>query len=791
MREPRRRMLITSIVVLAMIFSTAFAFAGTETSRYTGTSYIHNAKFDNCIIVDGLDVSIYQYGIDWQKAKADGVDYAIIRVAGRGYGSEGKMYSDDNFVQNMAAAKAAGVMVGVYFFSQAINEIEAIAEARYAVKLIEEAGYTADDVDLPVFMDYEFSGGSAGRLTKAKLTKAKATKVARAFCDEVTELGYKPGIYANLNFLNNTIDGAALGKDYPIWVAQYYKQCDYENDYQWWQYSSGGTVNGISAKNDCNFWYINPNPAPTSSFSLANASAGIVGTGTFTYDNGRPFEPQVSVSEGGRVLTEGVDYKVRYVNNTQAGTGYAMIMGLGMYTDYCMVPFTIKPATDFSDLVISEVADRIYTGSVTKPTSLTIKDANGRKLKHRLEYTFTASNATNAGTASLNVKLTGNYSGTKTVKYNILKGQQTISVKNDMKTVGIEQPDYNLGVSLKFDGGKVTYSSSNKDVATVSSSGTVSIKKQGTTDIKITAAGTSNFEGAAKTIKLTVTKPVQTVTTKYRIYNKTMASKPFKIAGAATDGDGRLSYFSSDEEVAVVDRNGVVTVKGAGQAIITVTASETSEYAEGSKEITVNVDAAEQTVTTSFTRYKRHDLDPRFNLNAKTTGDGKITYESSDESVAKINSRGNVAIVGPGEVEFTVRAEATENFEADEKTVYLTVEGFDSEEERELAKEEIFEGVKNTKVVDVKATGLKTKVRLDWKKSRTDYAVDCYQVYRSTKKSTGYKKIYTSADAKKLYVINSKNVEPDTTYWYKIRGVRFVDGKLAFTPFTRISAKTL
>ena len=200
----RKKLLTSLILIAALAFTTAFAYAGTTVSRYTGKTYTHNSIFDNSVMVNGLDVSVYQKTIDWQQAKADGIDFAIVRVGGRGYGAAGNMYSDETFKRNIEGAKAAGMLVGIYFFSQAIDEIEAVAEARYAVELMHEAGVY--ELDLPIFMDYEFSGGSAGRLTKAKLSKSKATKIARAFCEEVKLLGYKPGIYANLTFLKNTID---------------------------------------------------------------------------------------------------------------------------------------------------------------------------------------------------------------------------------------------------------------------------------------------------------------------------------------------------------------------------------------------------------------------------------------------------------------------------------------------------------------------------------------------------------------------------------------------------------
>ncbi|MBR5229276.1 MAG: Ig-like domain-containing protein [Firmicutes bacterium] len=785
----RKKALIVSAMILALVLNTAFAFAVPSVSRYTGTTYSHNDVHADKVIVDGLDVSIYQKSIDWEKAKADGVDFAIIRVGGRGYGSEGKMYSDDNFKKNIDGANAAGILTGIYFFSQAVNEIEAVAEARYAVQLMQEAGVY--ELDLPIFMDYEFAGGSSGRLNKAKLTKSAATKVARAFCEEVKALGYKPGIYANLNFLNDTIDGKTLGQEYPIWVAQYYKQNNYNHEYTWWQYSSGGKVLGISARNDCNFWYLDKNPVATSMFSAAAAQAYINGTDTFTYAAGAAYQPAVKVTINGIPLTEGTDYTVKYVNNTSAGTAYAMVMGKGIYTDYCLVPFTIMPSTDLSAITVADISSVTYTGSEVKPSSITVKDGLGRTLVNGLDYTYTVSDAVNAGNAKVKIDFSGDYSGSKTVSYTIKKAAQTITIGDSRSEIPFNQPDYNLGVSLKYKEAKVTYSSSNKDVVTVSKDGTVSVKGQGTATITVKAASTNNINAAEKTIDITVKKPAQTVTSKYTKYSKDMSDTSFSLTGVASDGDGKITYASSDESVVKVSTKGKVTVVGPGAAVITVTASETANFSAGTKEIYVTVEKIQQEVTTGYTKYNRKDLDKKFSLNSKTTGDGQLTYTSSDEAVVTINEKGTVTVVGPGIAEITVTAAETDKFFAGQKVVTINVSGFENEEEREAYKQELIAGIQGTGIKSVKLTALSKKVRIDWKKQSSGFAVDYYQVYRSTKKSSGYKRIYTTPDAKTLSCINTKNVTQGTTYWYKIRGVREIDGEKVYTEFTKATIKTL
>ena len=351
MRKQRKRKLLACVLAAAMAFGSTFASAATTTvSRYTGSTYTHNAQFDNCIIVDGVDVSAYQETIDWQAVKRNGVDFAIIRVAYRGYGAAGNMNPDNCFVKHIEGAKAAGVMVGIYFFSQALNTLEARAEARYTLELL--GNY---DLDLPIFMDYEFSTSSKGRFLSGTISKIEATENARAFCDYIEENSrFEAGVYANLNFLNKTVDGRQLSQRYPIWVAQYNKRCDYGNAYAFWQYSSGGKVDGMNGRIDSNVWYVQQSPVSTSLNSMVDAQAVIAGNTEYTYRNGQPVMPQVQVSHSGRSLTEGVDYKVRYIGNTEGGTAYAMVMGMGQYTDYTLVPFTIAPSRDLSGFSVKQ-----------------------------------------------------------------------------------------------------------------------------------------------------------------------------------------------------------------------------------------------------------------------------------------------------------------------------------------------------------------------------------------------------------------------------------------------------
>lgn len=333
----KKRYLISLILIVAMAVSTAIAFgAVTTTSKYTGSKINHNSMFDNMLIVDGVDVSAWQENIDWEKAKADGIDFAIIRIAGRGYGKEGNMYADSQYAKHIKGAREAGIMVGIYFFSQAVNEEEAVEEANETLKYLK-----GEELDLPIFMDYEFAGGASGRLTAAKLSKAQMTKNAEAFCDTVEAAGYDAGFYANYTFLTKTVDGKALSSKYTVWAAQYYNKCEYQHKYDIWQYSSSGKVAGINGRADVDVWYVDTEPKASSANSIADSEVSFMTASSYLYNSGKPIKPEISVEHNGKKLVKGTDYKVSYIKNTALGTGYVFIQGKGGYTDYKLVPFSI------------------------------------------------------------------------------------------------------------------------------------------------------------------------------------------------------------------------------------------------------------------------------------------------------------------------------------------------------------------------------------------------------------------------------------------------------------------
>lgn len=191
----------------------------------------------------GIDVSKFQGDIDWEKVAADGVEFAIIRVGFRGYGS-GLIVEDEKAKANLEGAKKAGIKLGVYFFSQAITEDEAVEEARYVVDMIKDY-----DIKYPVFFDTEDILDENERTQG--LSADELTDIAVAFCETVKKAGYTPGIYANLRWFSGALNLEKL-EDYYKWYAYYDSNLYFPYKIHMWQYSETGMVDGITGTVDLN-----------------------------------------------------------------------------------------------------------------------------------------------------------------------------------------------------------------------------------------------------------------------------------------------------------------------------------------------------------------------------------------------------------------------------------------------------------------------------------------------------------------------------------------------------------
>ncbi|MBQ1264836.1 MAG: glycoside hydrolase family 25 protein [Oscillospiraceae bacterium] len=190
----------------------------------------------------GIDVSFHQGEIDWQKVKAAGVDFAMIRVGNRGY-TKGTVELDPYFLRNMDGALAAGLDVGVYFFSQAISAEEAMEEAEFVLNWID--GY---DLAYPVVFDWEDIEAEARTDGMDSVT---LTACAKAFCETIAAEGYEAGVYFNQRFGYQEMDLTQL-LDYTFWLAEYNVPPTFLYHFDMWQYSCTGKIDGVDTVVDLN-----------------------------------------------------------------------------------------------------------------------------------------------------------------------------------------------------------------------------------------------------------------------------------------------------------------------------------------------------------------------------------------------------------------------------------------------------------------------------------------------------------------------------------------------------------
>jgi len=192
----------------------------------------------------GVDVSAYQGEIDWKKVKNSGIDFAMIRLGYRGYES-GKLTEDKYARENLQGAWDAGLRVGVYFFSQALNIREVDEEIEFILKILGDF-----EPNMPVVLDWEIPAATA---RTANMDKQTLTDIQLHFCGQMRDRGYQPMIYFNWHQSEHLYDLHAL-EAYPFWLALYQDRMTYPWKVEMWQYTSSGKVPGISGDVDLNVY---------------------------------------------------------------------------------------------------------------------------------------------------------------------------------------------------------------------------------------------------------------------------------------------------------------------------------------------------------------------------------------------------------------------------------------------------------------------------------------------------------------------------------------------------------
>ena len=325
-RKKTLSVLLIAVLTVAVVFETAtpsFAFSTFKKkspfSKTGYSTYYHNKdKFDGYRVVHGVDVSEFQSASksSFSTAKKNGVDFAIIRVSGTYYGKKDLVtYEDDGWKTHFKKARKAGVMTGLYHFSQAKTEAEARKEADWIIKKYEAGikemyGNDANPrayLDMPIYMDYEFQSGCRIK----SLSKSQRTENAKAFCERIEEKGYSAGVYGSTYFLFNSVSGKEIGKTYDIWAAQYWKKNEYDkSDYSKWQYSSSARISGIRNTSgnktnvDVNFWYLKRYRTVSDKSASDIANCTISAEPKSILYTGSPIKPTVSVTHNDTKLVK-------------------------------------------------------------------------------------------------------------------------------------------------------------------------------------------------------------------------------------------------------------------------------------------------------------------------------------------------------------------------------------------------------------------------------------------------------------------------------------------------------
>ncbi len=199
--------------------------------------------------ITGIDISAHNTVTDWNAVKADGIEFVMLRVGNRTYGG-GEIRGDVKFHENYKAAKAAGLKIGAYFFSQAISEEEAAEEAIFTAQQLEGLS-----LDYPVAYDWEIIFDDEDGARTDQVSVDTLTNCTLTFCQNMEQFGYQPMIYQNKRTALLKYDLPRL-QEYPFWLAEYGDGPTYIYDYDMWQYSCKGTVAGIEGDVDLNLSFV-------------------------------------------------------------------------------------------------------------------------------------------------------------------------------------------------------------------------------------------------------------------------------------------------------------------------------------------------------------------------------------------------------------------------------------------------------------------------------------------------------------------------------------------------------
>lgn len=820
----KRKLLFTFIaIVAAALISCSVSFASQAIMDDYYEEYSHPSKFDNCLIIDGVDVSYWQKDIDWNAVKAHGVDFAFIRIGYTGLDSPFSRNADSYFEQNYSQAREAGVMVGVYYYSCATTMTEAKKEAQYVLDKLD-----GRQLDLPVVFDFEY----AGRIKKNYESKAKTTSNILAFLNYITNNSdYEAMFYSYRNITDPTWNPKfninMIDNLYPVWIAQYSTDISYDRPFRFWQYTSDGSVNGIEGRVDCNFWYYDHETEETAedTKSIKNASVSL-SRDSYLY-NGTKKTPEVTVTYNDKVLTEGTHYRVNYLKNVLAGKGYVMVSGIGKYSNVQLVPFKIKRLNIAKNSAVSEIETQVCTGDPLRPSvKVYYKDT---RLKRGVDYTVSYEENIFPGTASVTIKGIRNYYGSFTTTFEIFGEQEEPEYTG---TTSFTKSAGSLPFLLDLEttsNGEKTYISSNEEIATVSPEGEVTLQgKTGTVYITLETAETVTYHPSSKRVKIRViqdTAPVineventalsLTTEADYGFIRLTWEKKSetpvdyFEVyRSTEKETLGEIIYYQTkygssttfkDKQKLVRKSRYYYKVRGVriidGKKYYTKWSNLGSRYYKytGTADIK-RINGVEATKLKGSAVQGTGYVKLKWSKDSSYKVDYYQVYRSTSKSSGyKYLGRTESGRSYKNKTKLTYKAKYYYKVRGvriiDGKKYYTKWSNIITKKYTNIStsKLKIAKGVKNTKV-KASSTSRKGYIKIKWKK-RSDYKVDYYQIYRSTKKTSGFKYYGKTDSGSKRTYKNTKNLKKGKTYYYKVRGVRKIDGKKYYTKWSNVTWK--
>lgn len=350
---------IIAVICCLVLYSTSVMAAVPAWTNVNGVFYNDKGEVIKGALAKGIDVSHYQGKIDWSKVKQTDIEFALIRC---GYGDDDVSQDDEYFAQNVQGCKENNIPYGIYIYSYATNTEMAKREVNHVLRLIRE---TNANPTFPIYYDIEAKG-------QENLSSTMLGNIAETFCSEIVKAGYKVGIYSNLYWWNNRLTDKRFD-NWDKWVAQYNSSCDYNSQYDIWQFTETGTVDGIPQKADVNIllartcsvsghtYEVQVVAKKATTAQLGNVSykcqkCGSVKTEStpkikgaslsktsYTY-SGKPNKPTVIIKDdAGKTISE-LYYTISYSGNIKPGRANVKIIFKGLYEGTIIKRFIVKPA---------------------------------------------------------------------------------------------------------------------------------------------------------------------------------------------------------------------------------------------------------------------------------------------------------------------------------------------------------------------------------------------------------------------------------------------------------------